>query len=119
MREKLVYLLAAAAAALLTWNLYKIAFVLPAEANVAAYQIVYFHVPAAFTALTGFFVALGFSAVYLATGNLKFDNYAAGVTEVSLAFATVNLVTGSIWGRFAWGVWWTWTRGSPPCSPAG
>jgi heme exporter protein C len=108
MREKLVYLLAAAAAALLTWNLYKIAFVLPAEANVAAYQIVYFHVPAAFTALTGFFVALGFSAVYLATGNLKFDNYAAGVTEVSLAFATVNLVTGSIWGRFAWGVWWTW-----------
>ncbi len=108
MREKLVYLLAAAAAALLTWNLYKIAFVLPAEANVAAYQIVYFHVPAAFTALTGFFVALGFSAVYLATGNLKFDNYAAGVTEVALAFATVNLVTGSIWGRFAWGVWWTW-----------
>jgi heme exporter protein C len=46
--------------------------------------------------------------VYLATGKLKFDNYAAGVTEVALAFATVNLVTGSIWGRFAWGVWWTW-----------
>ena len=92
MREKLVYLLAAVAAALLTWNLYKIAFVLPAEANVAAYQIVYFHVPAAFTALCGFFVALGFSGTYLATGNLKFDNYAAGVTEVALAFATVRIL---------------------------
>lgn len=108
MREKLMYVLAAAAAALLTWNLYKIFFVLPLTANVAAYQIVYFHVPAAFTALSGFFVALAASGLYLATGNFKYDEFAAAVTEVALAFATVNLVTGSIWARYAWGIWWTW-----------
>ena len=74
----------------------------------AAYQIVYFHVPAAFTALSGFFVALAASGLYLATGNFKYDEFAAAVTEVALAFATVNLVTGSIWARYAWGIWWTW-----------
>jgi|SRR5579863_3459678 len=108
MRERLMYLLAAAAAFLLTWNLYKIFFVLPITANVAAYQIVYFHVPAAFTALSGFFVALGASGLYLATGKFKYDEFAAAVTEVALAFATVNLITGSIWARYAWGIWWTW-----------
>jgi heme exporter protein C len=108
MRDKLVYLLAAVAAALLIWDIYKIFMVLPVEANVAAYKIVYFHVPAAFTAFSGFFVALAASALFLATGDLKYDSFAAGVTEVALAFATVNLVTGSIWGRFAWGIWWTW-----------
>jgi heme exporter protein C len=108
MREKLMYVLAAAAAFLLTWNLYKIFFVLPVTANVAAYQIVYFHVPAAFTALSGFFVALAASGLYLATGKFKYDEFAAAVTEVALAFATINLITGSIWARYAWGIWWTW-----------
>lgn len=109
MRERIMYLLALAAIGLLSWNLYKIAFVLPHEVeNVGAYQILYFHVPAAFTALGGFFVALGASVLYLTSGNLKYDAVAAAITEVSLAFATVNLVTGSIWGRYAWGVWWEW-----------
>lgn len=109
MREKLIYLLSAIAAGIICWTVYKILFVLPLGArNVGAYQIIYFHVPAAFTALSGFFVALALSGLYLGTGNLKYDALAAGVTEVSLVFATVNLVTGSIWGRFAWGIWWTW-----------
>ncbi len=108
MRERIMYVLAAAAAALLTWNLYKVFFVLPIQANVGGYQILYFHVPAAFTALGGFIVALVASGLYLVTGNFKYDEFAAAVTEVALAFATVNLVTGSIWARYAWGIWWTW-----------
>jgi heme exporter protein C len=108
MREKVMYTLAVIGMALLTWNLYKILFVLPQEANVAAYQIVYFHVPAAFTAFTGFIVALAASALYIATSDLQYDAYAAGVTEVALAFASVNLATGMIWARFAWGIWWAW-----------
>jgi heme exporter protein C len=108
-REKTIYTLLAVAAAILTWNLYTIFMLLPDQvSNVGAYKIIYFHVPAAFTAFTGFFVALAFSGLYLAKGDLKHDALAAGVTEVALAFATVNLVTGSIWGRFAWGIWWTW-----------
>jgi heme exporter protein C len=109
MRERITYVLAAICAAIVTWTLYKIFFVLPGEVkNVGAYQIIYFHVPAAFTALSGFLIALGASVAYLVSGKLKYDAFAAGVTEVALAFATVNLVTGSIWGRYAWGIWWTW-----------
>jgi heme exporter protein C len=109
MREKIIYATLAVAAVILTWNIYNIVMVLPPQVtNVGAYKIIYFHVPAAFTAFTGFFIALVFSGLYLAKGDLKYDAFAAGVTEVALVFATVNLVTGSIWGRFAWGIWWTW-----------
>ncbi len=108
MREKILYGLGLVGMGLLAWNLYKIAFDLPHQANVAAYQIVYFHVPAAITAFTGFFVALVASGLYLATGALKYDAFAAGVTEVAVAFASVNLATGMIWARYAWGIWWAW-----------
>jgi len=108
MREKIMYLLAAVGVGLVTWTLYKVWFVLPKEANVAAYQILYFHVPAAFTAFTGFFTALVLSGLYLGTGNLRYDALAAGVVEVALAFASINLITGMIWARYAWGIWWTW-----------
>jgi heme exporter protein C len=39
---------------------------------------------------------------------LKYDAFAAAVTEVSLTFATIVLATGMIWGRIIWGIWWTW-----------
>jgi len=109
MREKLIYLFCAAAMALLVWDLYRIFTVLPDEANQGAiYRIIYFHVPAAITSMVGFFVAMVASALYLISKNLRFDSVAAAVTEVSVVFAAVNLVTGSIWGRIIWGIWWTW-----------
>jgi heme exporter protein C len=90
-------------------NLYKILLVLPNEKDQGAiYRIMYFHVPSIFTGFTGFFVALAASGMYLATRNLKYDAFAAAVTEVSLAFSTIVLVTGMIWGRIIWGIWWTW-----------
>jgi len=109
MREKLIYVFSIAAMALIAWDLYRIFMVLPDEANQGSiYRIIYFHVPAAITAMTGFFVAMVGSALYLITRNLKFDSVAAAVTEVSVVFAAVNLVTGSIWARVIWGIWWTW-----------
>lgn len=108
MRERITYALAVAGMALLTWNLYKICFVLPKEANVAAYQIFYFHVQAALTAFSCFFVALVASGLYISSSDLKYDAFAAGVTEVAVAFASVNLATGMIWARYAWGIWWAW-----------
>ena len=35
---------------------------------------------------------------------------AVSVTEVGLAFGAANLITGMIWGRIIWGIWWTWDR---------
>src|SRR5207302_2978214 len=48
------------------------------------------------------------SIVYLVRKDLRYDSIAASINEVSLAFATITLITGSIWGRIAWGIWWTW-----------
>lgn len=109
MREKIVYGLVAAAAIILAINFYRIMLVLPDDAMQGPiYRIIYFHVPAAITAFTGFFVALILSAWFLSSGNMIADSLAASVTEVSLVFAVLNLVTGSIWAHVIWGVWWTW-----------
>jgi len=109
MREKFVVGLAAAAGLLLAFDLYRILLVLPDEAMQGAiYRIMFFHIPAALTGFTGYFVALILSVLYLSSGNLKYDSLAASVTEVALVFSCVNIVTGSIWARVIWGIWWTW-----------
>jgi heme exporter protein C len=109
MREKVIIGLAIAAALLLAFNLYRIFLVLPDEAMQGAiYRIIFFHVPAAIAGMIGYFVALAFSIAYLSFGNFRYDSLAASIVEVSLVFSTVNVVTGSIWARVIWGIWWTW-----------
>ncbi|MBV9295370.1 MAG: cytochrome c biogenesis protein CcsA, partial [Acidobacteriaceae bacterium] len=109
MREKLVIGLSLGAALLLAYNLYEIFLVLPDEAMQGAiYRIIFFHVPAAITGMVGYFVALVFSVLYLTSGNFRYDSLAASVVEVSIVFSLVNIVTGSIWARIIWGIWWTW-----------
>jgi len=108
MREKILYVLGAAAIALLARDIYVMAR-LPQEASQGAiFKIVFFHVPMAIAAMIAAAVALVSSILFLATRNFKFDALAVAVTEVGLAFLAVNLVTGSIWGRIIWGIWWTW-----------
>jgi heme exporter protein C len=109
MREKLIYGLGLIAAVLLARDLYSIFMVLPDEASQGMiYRIIFFHVPAAITAMLCATVTCVTSALYLLTKNLKFDGISVAVTEVGLAFLAANLVTGSIWGRIIWGIWWTW-----------
>ena len=109
MREKLVIGLVGLAAILLAYNLYQIFLVLPDEvAQGYIYRIIYFHVPAALVGMIGFFAALVCSVWYLASGDFRFDSLAASIIEVSVVFSAVNLVTGSIWARVEWGIWWTW-----------
>ncbi len=109
MREKVLIALAALAGLLLARNLYVMLLELPDEAAQGAiYRIIFFHVPAAWTAFAGFFVALVSSVLYLIRHNLRYDALAVSATEVGLAFGAVNLVTGMIWGRIIWGIWWTW-----------
>lgn len=79
------------------------------EAASAAFKIFFFHVPSAYTALL---VALPISAfssgAFLATGRKGFDAAARGAAEVGLLFATAVLVSGPLWAKAAWGVFWTW-----------
>ncbi len=109
MRNRLVVLFTTAAAALLVWNLHTIFLGLPDETRQdMIFRIMYFHIPGGILGLTGFGVGLACSIVYLVKKDLWWDSLAASITEVSLAFALTNLVTGSIWGRQQWGVWWAW-----------
>ncbi|MBS1857151.1 MAG: cytochrome c biogenesis protein CcsA [Acidobacteria bacterium] len=108
MRDKLLYALGIFSIALLIRNIYVIAG-LPEEANQGAiFKIIFFHVPMAVTALTCSLVAFLASILFLATKNFVWDAAAVAVTEVGLAFLAGNLITGSIWGRIIWGIWWTW-----------
>lgn len=109
MREKTLIALCVLAAALLGRNLYVMLLELPDEAAQGAiFRIIFFHVPAAWTAFLGFLAAAAASLLYLTRRQLLYDAFAVAVTEVGLAFAAVNLITGMIWGRIIWGIWWTW-----------
>lgn len=109
MRERAVMALSLGAALILAYTLYEMFLVLPDEAlQGAIYRILFFHVPAAITGMIGYFVALAFSVLYLRSGDFRYDSLAASIIEVSLVFSLVNIVTGSIWARVIWGIWWTW-----------
>jgi heme exporter protein C len=109
MREKAIYTLGVLGTLLMLFNLKTIFLELPNEAAQGAiFRIIYIHLPTIFTGFLGFMVALVASILYLVKGDLKYDALAAGVTEVSLAFAGIVLATGSIWARIIWGVWWAW-----------
>jgi heme exporter protein C len=108
MRDKIVYLAGAAAIVIFARDIYVIAG-LPEEASQGIiFKIIFFHVPMAIAAMLGSFVALVASVLFLATRNFRYDALAVSATEVGLVLLAGNLVTGSIWGRVAWGVWWAW-----------
>jgi heme exporter protein C len=74
-----------------------------------AQKIFYVHVPAAFI---GLYFACGLvavsSALYLWLKDERLDRMAESAAEVGLAFLSVVLVTGPLWGKPVWGTWWTW-----------
>lgn len=109
MREKILYTIGFGAGLLLAWNMYVIFMVLPDEtAQGAIYRIFYFHLPAWFTSFTAYFIAGAASAYYLAKRSARADALAVAATEVGLTFTILGLITGSIWARIIWGIWWTW-----------
>src|SRR5579885_532354 len=108
MRDKILYGLGIAALLLLARNIYVIAGLPPEAAQGAIFKIIFFHVPAAMTGMVAGTVAMIASVLFLITKNFKYDALAVAVTEVGLAFLAANLVTGSLWGRVIWGIWWTW-----------
>ncbi len=109
MRLKIILTLSVVCGLILAWNLHTMFMKVPDEANQGAiFRIFYFHFPAAITSFAGFYLGMFAGVGYLITKNLKLDSIAASINEVSLAFATIALVTGSIWGRVIWGIWWTW-----------
>lgn len=109
MREKAIYVLALLAALVMIPNLKTIFLGLPDEAMQGAiYRIIFVHVPAAINADIFFTVSLVASILFLAKKNFLWDSIAVSCIEVGTMLVLFNLVTGSIWGRNQWGIWWAW-----------
>jgi len=89
--------------------LYLVGFYAPVEREQGVVQkIFYFHVPSAWVAFLAFFVVFAFSFRYLVSRDKRWDNRAAAAAEVGVMFCTLVIVTGPIWAKPVWGIWWTW-----------
>jgi heme exporter protein C len=85
--------------------------VTPADVNQKdAVRLIYIHVPAASTMYVAFGITALASVLYLLprTRARKWDVLAGAAAEIGVVFTGLTLVTGAIWGRTTWGVWWTW-----------
>jgi heme exporter protein C len=98
-----------AAAVLVLPTLYAIFIHAPVEQQMGVVQkIFYFHVPCANAMYLGFIVSAVASAVYLYKRDERWDALAVAGAEVGLAFTAAVLISGPLWARKSWGVWWTW-----------
>jgi heme exporter protein C len=81
----------------------------PYESTMGLVQkIFYFHVPAWFAMFTSVAICGLASMLFLARGDPRVDRIARSAAELAFLFGLMGLVTGPLWGRKAWGVWWQW-----------
>lgn len=88
------------------WLIYYYA---PVEAAMGiAQKIFYLHLPLSWWALFSFFLVFVYSISYLVKKSPLADIWASVFAELGTLFASLALLTGMIWARTSWGVWWTW-----------
>ena len=73
-------------------------------------RIFYLHVPVALTAYACFGTAAWKALRVLGTGDERYDVESSVAVHVGTIFGALTLLTGSIWARISWGVWWTWSE---------
>jgi heme exporter protein C len=101
--------------ALMIWGYYQAIYVAPNDAMQGEiFRIIYYHVPSWAAAFFALAVSLAGSIGYLAFRRSAperaqiADAWAVTGAEVGVIFLSVGLTTGPLWGRRAWGIWWTW-----------
>ena len=95
--------------ALLIWGHYWGLVIAPPEREMGeVYRIIFAHVPSAWMALLAFTTTLIASLIFLFTGSFKADATAEASAEAGVFFNILCLLTGAIWGKPTWGVYWTW-----------
>ena len=94
---------------LMVASLYLIFIYVPTEQTMCIVQrIFYLMVPMGWLSLLAFLVVFICSILYLTKRENKWDILAYSSAEVGLVFTTLALITGSVWARPIWDVWWTW-----------
>src|ERR1700726_2333127 len=105
--KRLFPIFAVLTALMLVYALYQALVVAPTERTMGDVQrIFYYHVPSAWTAFTLFLINFVASILYLVRRNPAADIVALVSAEVGVVFCAVVLVTGPIWARPVWGIWW-------------
>ena len=94
--------------ALMGVAIWMVFFWVPTEANQGAIQrILYLHVPVAWASMSAIVVVAFASVMYLVTKKNRWDRIALSTAEVGVLFGVLMLLSGMIWARPVWGVWWT------------
>jgi heme exporter protein C len=73
-----------------------------------AQKIFYLHTPAAWASYLAFGVVFVGSIIYLKNGSNKWDTAALASAEIGVMFCTLAIITGPIWAKPEWGVYWRW-----------
>ena len=71
-------------------------------------KIFYFHVPVAEASFLVFGVAAFFAIRFLMTKRREYDTKSRMAMETSLIFVILTMITGMLWTRASWGIWWEW-----------
>ena len=88
---------------------YAALFIAPEEKTMRAIQrIFYFHLPSWIAMFSAFSVVFYANVAYLITRNRKWDALGVSGVEVGVICCTIGLMTGPLWARPVWGIWWTW-----------
>lgn len=112
-KDTLLILLTAFSAVLIMVALYFALMGAPAanlqsETGRYAQRIIYFHIATAWVGFLAFFVTFVGGLGYLRTQQRRWDIVALSSAEIGTVFMLGVLVSGSIWAKPAWGVWWVW-----------
>lgn len=81
----------------------------PTEASMGSIQrIFYFHMGSNAASMTSIIIAAVTAALFLKTGDPKYDRVSYSCMELGVLFGAISIATGMIWARPIWGTWWTW-----------
>jgi heme exporter protein C len=84
-------------------------YIAPEERTMGVVQrIFYFHVGSAWAGMDAFLVCFICNLLYIWKREQKYDWLGVAAAEVGLVLTTVVLITGPIWAKPAWGIYWTW-----------
>src|ERR1700743_3458637 len=115
MKKLAIGLYALVTGSLMIWGFYQAMYVAPSDAMQGEIsRIIYYHVPSFAAAFTFFSISFLGSIGFLAFRRSSpewaqvADAWALAGAEVGVVFCSVGLTTGPLWGRRAWGIWWTW-----------
>jgi heme exporter protein C len=106
---KMIPWFGAATALLFIAGLYVGFFVAPTDFQQGeAYRIIFIHVPAAWMGMFLYVLMAVYAGIGWAFNARLASMMATAISTTGAIFTFISLVTGSLWGRPAWGVWWVW-----------